>query len=78
MPLRSLPINIEKHNGAFVGVMKEINKVMRIDGITQLKNYRAKLSKPSLRSLLKAIYCTTKPAYLFRWMRETRRRWHLE
>ena len=55
MPLRSLPINIEKHNSAFVGVMKEIDKVMGIDGITQLKNYRVELSKPSMRSLLKAI-----------------------
>ena len=55
MPLRSLPIKIEKHNGAFVGVMKEFDKIMGIDGITQLKNYKAELSKPSLRSLLKAI-----------------------
>ena len=55
MPLRSLPIKIEKHNGAFVGVMKEFDKIMGIYGITQLKNYKAELSKPSLRSLLKAI-----------------------
>ena len=48
-----------KQNCAFASVTKEDGIIIGTDGITQARNHRAKLSKPTSGTLLKAIECMT-------------------